>query len=67
MSEKWWLKESLVKFQSPTTIMVCGPSGSGKTHLAKEIIENEKGMFSTPATKIIMTLGNRCLKNIDVK
>ena len=54
MSAKWWLKESLVKFQSPTTIMVCGPSGSGKTFLTKRIIDNEEGMFTSPCSKIII-------------
>lgn len=54
MNSKWWLKESLIKFHSPTTIMVCGPSGSGKTYLTKTILQNEKGMFTTPTSKIIV-------------
>jgi len=54
MEREWWKKESLVKFNSPTTIMVCGPTGSGKTYLTKQILEHADGMFSEKPSKIII-------------
>ena len=54
MEGRWWQKESLVKFPSPTTIMVCGPTGSGKTFLTKQILENADGMFMEKPCKIII-------------
>lgn len=29
--DDWWNKESLLKFQSPTSILIVGQSNSGKT------------------------------------
>jgi len=54
MESEWWEKESLVKFNSPATIMVCGPTGSGKTYLTKQILEHAHGMFSEKPSKIII-------------
>lgn len=49
---EWWEKESLIKFESPTSIFLCGPSNSGKSFLAKNILKHADGMFKIPPTKI---------------
>jgi len=56
MEGKWWLKGSLVKIQTPTTIMICGPTGSHKTYLTKQILEHANGMFEEIPSKIIICL-----------
>lgn len=48
----WWKKESLLKFQSPTSIFVVGSSNSGKTMYTKNILENADGMFEVPPSNI---------------
>lgn len=48
----WWEKESLLKFQSPTSIFIVGPSNSGKTMYTKNLLENADGMFQVPPSKI---------------
>jgi len=53
MSINWWERESLVKFECPTSIIVCGPTGIGKTILVKQILENAEGMFKVPPFKIL--------------
>jgi len=53
MEGKWWTKESLVKFQSPSTIMICGPTGSSKTYLNKQMLQHTDGTFNEPPSKII--------------
>lgn len=52
MTSEWWNKDSLVKFVSPTMILIAGSSGSGKTYLTKQILENADGMFEVPPSKI---------------
>lgn len=48
----WWEQESLIKFESPTSIFLVAPSNSGKTVLAKNILKHANGMFKIPPTKI---------------
>lgn len=48
----WWEKESLVKFESPTSIFIAGPSSSGKTMMTKIFLKNAAGMFKEPPSCI---------------
>ena len=45
--------ESLLKFESPTTVLVVGASGTGKTTTIYSILRNASGMFKIPPKKII--------------
>jgi len=47
-----WEKESLVKFESPTSIFIVAPSGGGKTQLTKQLLVHADGMFKVPPSKI---------------
>ena len=48
----WWEHESLIKFESPTSIIIAAPSNSGKSVLAKNILKHADGMFKVPPSKI---------------
>ena len=50
--DTWWEHESLIKFESPTSIFVAAPSGAGKTVLTKNILKHADGMFKVPPSKI---------------
>ena len=50
--DEWWKRESLLKFESPTSIFLVSPSSSGKTVLAKNILKHSDGMFRIPPSKI---------------
>lgn len=50
--DAWWQRESLVKFESPTSIFIVAPSGSGKTVLTQRILRNANGMFKNAPTRI---------------
>lgn len=50
--DAWWEKESLVKFESPTSIFIAAPSGAGKTVLTKNILKHADGMFKVSPSKI---------------
>lgn len=54
MASEWWVKESLVKFNSPTCILMVGGSGSGKTYLTRQILENADGMFEDPPSNMFI-------------
>ncbi|VDI01124.1 Hypothetical predicted protein [Mytilus galloprovincialis] len=47
-----WKKESLLKYQSPTSIFIVGASNSGKTVYTKNMLEHADEMFQKPPTKI---------------
>lgn len=48
----WWENESLLKLQSPCSIIVAAPSKSGKTYLVKQILEKANGIFQKPVSFI---------------
>lgn len=48
----WWQTESLIKFESPTSIFIVGPSGSGKTVLVKNMLTKADGIFKIPPVQI---------------
>ncbi|CAC5426557.1 unnamed protein product [Mytilus coruscus] len=48
----WWENESLIKFETPTSIFIVAPSGGGKTELTKQILKHVNGVFNTPTSKI---------------
>lgn len=50
----WWEHESLIKFESPTSIFIAAPSNSGKSVLAKNILKHANGMFKVPPSKIFV-------------
>ncbi|CAC5409972.1 unnamed protein product [Mytilus coruscus] len=50
--DNWWEQESLIKFESPTSIFVVFPSGFGKTILTKQILTHANGMFTIPPSQI---------------
>lgn len=50
--DTWLEKESLLKFESPTSIFIAAPSGSGKTVFTKNILKHANGMFKSPISKI---------------
>lgn len=54
--DAWWERESLVKFQSPTSIFIVAPSGGGKTELTRQILEHADGMFKIPPLIFIVLL-----------
>ncbi|MES9902022.1 MAG: hypothetical protein ABW168_04980 [Sedimenticola sp.] len=49
----WWQSETLIKFESPTTINVCAPSNSGKTFFTMQLLQNADGMFKEIPKRII--------------
>ena len=49
---RWWQREALLKFETPTSVFVVGPSNSGKSFLVKRILDNNKEMFATPPSQI---------------
>lgn len=50
--DNWCEQESLIKFESPTSIFVVSPSGSGKTILTKQILTHANAMFTIPPSQI---------------
>lgn len=48
----WWESESLIKFETPTTISICAPSNSGKTFFTKQLLQNANGMFKEAPRRI---------------
>lgn len=50
--EAWWDRESLVKFESPTSIFIAAPSGSGKTVFTKNLLIYADGVFKIAPSKI---------------
>lgn len=50
--DAWWEKESLIKFESPTSIFIVGPSNSGKSVLTQQLLKHADGMFKVPPSKI---------------
>ena len=57
MNDKWWEKESLIRFASPASLLLSGISQSGKTWFTFKLLENANGMFEKPPTKIIYAYG----------
>ena len=54
----WWMKEALLKFNSPCSLVIAAPSNSGKTYLTKQILENANGMFKESVTNILYCYGS---------
>lgn len=54
----WWDIEGLVKFQTPTSIMISGPSNSGKTVFLSNLLKNAAGMFVEPPCEILYCYGS---------
>lgn len=52
MMGEWWEKESLIKLESPTSVLISAPSGGGKTFLTKKILIHANAMFKVPPYKI---------------
>lgn len=50
--DAWWEKESLIKFESPTSIFIVAPSGGGKTELTKQLLKHADGVFKVPPSQI---------------
>lgn len=50
--DAWWEKETLLKFNDPTSIFIIAPSGGGKTELTRQILKRADGMFKVPPSKI---------------
>lgn len=57
MNDLWWKKESLVPFETPTSIFVVGMSGSGKSYLTRQILQHANGMFKKPTVRILFCYG----------
>lgn len=57
MNDLWWKKESLVPFETPTSIFVVGMSGSGKSYLTRQILQHTNGMFKKPTVRILFCYG----------
>ena len=57
MNEKWWEKQSLIRFASPASLLLCGISQSGKTTFTFKLLENANGIFEKPPTKMIYAYG----------
>jgi len=51
------VKDSLFKFESPSSTVIAGPSMVGKTVLALEIIKNSQVMYTIPPEKILYAYG----------
>ena len=52
-SQNWWDSESLLRFKTPTSILISGRSQAGKSTLTYKILKHADGMFETPPTKIL--------------
>lgn len=50
-------EESLIKFESPSTFIICGGTGSGKTSLLYQILRHGRGIFTSPPKKIFYCYG----------
>ena len=50
--DAWCKRESLIKFETPTSIFIAAPSGAGKTELTRQILKHADGMFKTPHSKL---------------
>ncbi|KAJ8321129.1 hypothetical protein KUTeg_001324 [Tegillarca granosa] len=57
-TQNWWETRSLLRFQSPATILMSGPTMSGKTRLTFKILQNARGMFQIPPTQMIIAYGH---------
>jgi len=53
----WWEKQSVLPFNSPTTILVSGATMSGKTTTTYDILKHVSGMFKIPPTRIVYAYG----------
>ena len=47
----------MIKFESPTTVLVSGPTSSGKSTLVFDILKHAKDMFQKPPKKIFYCYG----------
>ena len=43
----------IIKFETPTSILVCGPTNCGKTEFVKKLLENAEIMFKEPPSYIL--------------
>ena len=50
-------QESLIKFETPSTIVMSGATSTGKSWLIYKILKHAKGMFTSPPKKIIYCYG----------
>lgn len=62
MNDLWWERESLVPFESPTSIFIVGVSGSGKSYLTRQILQHADGMFKKQLFVFcfVMVCGKSC-------
>ena len=61
----WYQKESLVKFQSPSTITLISPSNGGKTTFVYRLLQHSNGMFTERVSKILYCYGSAWQKMFD--
>ncbi|CAC5422488.1 unnamed protein product [Mytilus coruscus] len=52
MESRWWQRESLIKFESPTSFFIFVPSNSGKSFFTKQLLMMAPEMFKIPPSKI---------------
>lgn len=57
-SNNWYETESLIKFESPSTITLISASNGGKTSFVKRILINSKGLFKNEIEKVLYCYGS---------
>ena len=55
----WYTKESVIKFQSPSTITLVASSNSGKTTYVKRMLQESSGIFTVPIKKVLYCYGSK--------
>ena len=55
----WYTKESVIKFQSPSTITLVASSNSGKTTFVKRMLQESDGLFTVPIEKVLYCYGSK--------
>ena len=56
--KNWYETESLIKFETPSTITLISASNSGKTSFVKRILINSKGLFKNEIEKVLYCCGS---------
>lgn len=52
--DDWWERESLIKYETPTSIFIAAPSVAGKTELTRQILKHADGMLKTFPSSIYL-------------
>ncbi|MES9880476.1 MAG: hypothetical protein ABW185_06290 [Sedimenticola sp.] len=54
----WYVRDSLIKFETPCTISIISATNGGKTTFVERMLQNSGGMFNDDFSKIVYCYGS---------